>query len=146
MLAEGGRKKLLAEPVIRVVLPHVDLAQDDVALANHLVGGQRGVQHGISEHIDGDASMLGRDVDVIHRAVEGRVGVEVAAVRLDGQGDFATRAPLGALEQHVFEEMGETRPEQGILVNAAGFHPNLHGSDGGRSIALKQGSEPVGQY
>ncbi len=110
MLAEGGRKKHLAEPVIRVVLPHVNLAQDDVAFANHLVGGQRGVQHGISEHINGHASMLGRDVDVIHRAVEGRVGVKVAAMRLDGQGDFATRAPLGALEQHVFEKMGETRP------------------------------------
>ena len=37
MLAKGGGKKRLAEPVVRIVPPHVDLAQNDIAFSDHLI-------------------------------------------------------------------------------------------------------------
>jgi hypothetical protein len=42
--------------------------------------------------------------------------------------------------------MGEARPQLRIFVYAAGFHPDLNGSNGGGGIALEQDGEPVGQY
>jgi hypothetical protein len=145
MLPERGGKQVFAEPVIGIVLPHVDLAQDDVAFARHLAGGQRGVQDDVGKEIDGHGRVFGGQVDVINGAIEGGVGIDVAAQRLDAGGNLTAGATRGALEQHVFEIMGETRAELRPLMNAAGFHPHLHGGDRGSSIALEQNGEPVGK-
>ena len=42
------------------------------------------------------------DIDVINGAVKRGVGVDVTAVLLDGDGDLAAGAALGALEKEVF--------------------------------------------
>jgi len=60
------------------------------------------VQHGIRQNVDRDRRMLGRQIHVVDRAIEGRVGVDVAAVRLYRPRDLRARAARSALKQHVF--------------------------------------------
>ncbi len=145
VLAESRGKEHLAEAVVGIILPHVDLAQNDVTFPRHLVSGQRGVQHGIGENIDGHGGVLGGQVDVIDGVVKGGIGVDIAAMRLDGGGDLPARAAAGAFEKHVLEKMREAGAELRLLVNAAGFHPGLHGGDGGGGVAFEQDGEPVGE-
>ena len=64
---------------------------------------------------------------------------------LHGAGKVAARTPSGPLEQHVFEEMGETGPQLGVFVNAARLHPDLDGGNRGGGVALEQDREPVWQ-
>ena len=143
MLAKRRSEQRVPNPIVRVVLRHRDLAQDDVLLLHALVGRQRRVQHRIREQIDRDRRVFAGQVDVIDRAIEGRVGVDVAAVRLDRRRDVASRAPLGALEQHVLEVMREPGAEVAAFVRAPGFHPHLHRRERGGAIGFQNQREAV---
>ena len=145
MRAEGGLEQRLRQPLVGVVEAHVDLAQDDFLLLRHFLRGQRGVQHGVGEQVDGDSGVLRRHVDIVDGAVERRVGVDVAAMRLDGRGDLPAGAAFRALEEHVLEVVREAGAQRPALVDAAGLHPHLHGTDGRRGVALEQDGEAVGE-
>ena len=111
VLPERRREHRLPEAVLGIVLGHRDLAKDHVLLARDLVRGKRRMQDGVGEEVDRDLELLAREVDVVDGPVEGRVGVDVAAIRLDRRGDLPACAPGRALEEHVLQEMGQPRAE-----------------------------------
>ena len=126
MFAEGRRKKRVPQTIVRVVLRHRDFTKNNVFLLRRFVGRERGVQHRIREQVDRDRRVLTGQIDVVDRTVKGRVGIDVAAVRLHGRGNFAAGPARRALEQHVFKIVRQPRAKVGVLVNAPGFHPDLH--------------------
>ena len=145
MRAEGGLEQRLAEPLVGIVKAHVDLAQDHLLLLGHLPLGQRRAERGVGQQVHGDRGVLRRHVDVVDGAVEGGVGVDVAAMRLDRGGDLPPRPALRALEQHVLEEMRQPRAEVAPLMDAAGLDPGLDGADRRGRVALEQDGQAVGQ-
>jgi len=66
MGAEGCFEKSFGKALVGIVARHGDLAQNDVALACHLVDRQGRVQGGVGEQIDGHADMLRRQVNVVN--------------------------------------------------------------------------------
>ena len=145
MRAEGRLKQRLREPLVGIIQAHVDLAQDNFLLLRDLIGGQGRVQHGVGEEVDGHRGVLSRQIDVIDCAVEGRVGVDVATVRLHGGGYLPAGAAGGALEEHVLKVVRQARAEGPTLVDTAGLHPHLHRTDRCRRVALEQNGETVGE-
>ena len=93
------------------------------------VGRQRRVLHDVAQDVDGDARAGVRHVNVIHRAVETRVGVHVTAGFLHFLVNAAAGPRRGALEQHVFEHVRQPGAEPAAFVNAAGHAPRLRRHD-----------------
>jgi hypothetical protein len=129
----AARVSGLEEPAARaatgVVVAHVHLAADDVELLLQLVVGQRGVLHDVAEHVHGDARAGVRGINVIHRAVEARVGVHVAADVLHLAVNLPRRTRGRAFEEHVFQHMAQARAEPAALVHTARLRPRLRGHD-----------------
>ena len=138
MLPERRCEERLPHAVVGIVPRHRDLAQDDFLFPEHLVRGQRRMEHGVGEHVDGNLEVLAGKVDVIHGPVEGRVGVDVAAVRLDGRRDIAPVAPRGSLEQHVLKVMGETGSQLDTLMDASRADPDLDGNKRRGTVGLNE--------
>ena len=88
----------------------------------------------IAEDIDGDAAAGDGDIDPVDGAVEGRVGVHVAAGGLDLLVDAAGAAGGGALEQHVFEHVGQPGADPIALIDTAGAAPRLGADDRGAVV------------
>ena len=86
---------------------------------------------------------LARDIDPIDRAIERRVGVDVAAGVLDALRKLARAARRRALEKHVLEHVREPGAEVPILVNAARFHPDLHAGHRRAVILLHDDAQAV---
>ena len=145
MLAESRRKKRVPQSVIRVILRHRDLAENNVFLLRRFVGRERGVQYRVGEQVDSDRRVLTGQIDVVNRAVKGRIGIDVAAVRLHRRGNFAAGPARSALEQHVFKIMRQPRAQVGVLVNAPRFHPDLHRSQGSGAIRFEDQRQTIGE-
>ena len=92
-------KQRLAQLAVGVVQAHIDLPQNHIALALHLLRRQRRVQHDIRQHVDNLAERVGRCVNIIDRAVKRGVRIDAAAHRVDFTADCFTAAALRALEQ-----------------------------------------------
>ena len=101
MRAKRSFKQRLPEPLIGIIQTHVDLAQNHFLFLRHFLGGQGRTQHCVGQEVDRHAGVLGRKIDIIHRAIKRRVSVDVSAMRLNGGGNLAARPALGALEKHV---------------------------------------------
>ena len=65
------------------------------------------------------------------------------AGRLHGVGEGVRIVVAGALEDHVFEEMGNARAEMGVLVHAAGGHPDLGAHHRRGGIRIEDQGESV---
>ena len=128
-LGVSGFKQPPARAPTRIVMAHIHLAADDIHLLAQLIGGQCGVHHDVAKNVDGDLRARVRHVDVIDRAVEGCVGVHVTAFILHLFVDDARRAIRGALEEHVFEDVRQSRAEPFAFVDAARRAPRLRGDD-----------------
>ncbi len=95
MLAESGGEEGLAAHAIRVVHPHGEFAADDFLLLGELLHRQGGIHHRIGQQIERDRHALGRDIDPVDRALEGGVGIDVAAGVLDALRESAGAARGG---------------------------------------------------
>ena len=122
-------EKSFTRTPVRVVLPHVHLAADDVELLGERLLGQRGVLDDVAQDVDGDARAGVRHVDVIDRSVERRVGVHVTAGFLNLLIDPAAGACRRAFEKHMLEHVRKTGAEPRPFVDAAGLAPHLRGDD-----------------
>ena len=105
MVAEHGRRQHVVDLVLRLVLVHRDLLEHDLALG--LEVGIRGAQQHVPHHLERAIEVLVEEVRVQDRRLlaGGRVHVGAEAVEL--LGDLLGRELLGALEQHVLEEVGD---------------------------------------
>ena len=129
LLRVGGFKQPAARAAAGIVLVHVHFAADDVHFLGQFVRRQRRVLHDVAQNINRRARAGVRHVNVIHRAVEARVGVHVTAGLLHFLVNAAAGPRRGALEQHVFEHVRQSRAEPAAFVDAAGHRPRLRRDD-----------------
>ena len=77
----------LVHQVVGIVLVHLDLFQDDAALARDLLGVEDRMQHHVAENIDRDRQMLIQNFDVEADGFFAGEGVHVAADGVHLAGD-----------------------------------------------------------
>src|SRR5215469_13726078 len=100
----------LVHEVVGIILVHLDLFEDDAALANDVLNGEDGIQHQIRENIKSD-----RQVFVEHFYVETNTFLRGESVQVSPDGINLARDGLGGpvvrpLEDHVLDEMGQAVP------------------------------------
>ena len=144
--AEGGREHEFGAHAVRVVEAHGELAADHLLFLGEFAVRQGGVERGVGQKFDRGGRAVGRHVDPVDRAVEGGVGIDVAPGLLHGARDFVGTAFFRALENHVLEQMRESRAEPLAFMNAAALHPDLHAGHRCGVIGLDQHGETVGEH
>ena len=116
----------LVDQVLRVVLAHGDLLDDDALLPLQVLPGELRVQNQVLQKADAAAEVFLEDLGVKAGALLGGEGVGRAAeaVHLVGQGRGVL--VLCALEDHVLHKVG-VAVLRGGLVDRAGAHEYAHG-------------------
>ncbi len=122
---EGGAENQPPQFRVGIVPPHGELAPDDVHLLVVFLRGNGGIENRVGKNVERRQGMIGRKIDVIDRAVERRVGVEMAAQVLDLLRQLAVAARRRALEHQVLKQVRESRAEPAALVDAAARAPEL---------------------
>ncbi len=145
MADEGGLEDELAQLGIGIVAAHGELAPDDFHLLVVFLGGNGRVEDGVAENFQRGQRVVGRQIDVIDGAIEGGVGVEMAAEVLDLLRHLAVAAGRRALEHEMLEQVGKAGAEPRRFVDAAGGAPELDGDDRRGEVGLDEDVEPVGK-
>ena len=104
----GRERRLLqklVDELIRAVARSRDLLQDHFALALQLVFRVERRLQDVGKNIEREANILFQHAGIVGRGFEAGRRIEFAADRLDLFRDGNGRAPCGALERHVLEEM-----------------------------------------
>ena len=123
VVREHGVGEVLLDDVTGLVAVHENLFQDHLALSVHLVAPKRRAAEDVAEYVQTELDMLGQHPYVKGRVLLGRVGVHVAADRVDLLGDLARRAFGSPLEKKVLEEVRDPRLLR-RLVTRAGPDPD----------------------
>ena len=97
--------KQLVHQIVRRVLDHLDLFEDDLFLALDVLAVKRRVEHDIRENVEGARQVFVEHLDVVAGALLGRERIQHSAHRIDGLRDVLGRARCGPFEQHVLDEM-----------------------------------------
>ena len=109
MLVKGSLKQTLTRLPFWVVEPLLDFFEHDVTLTIKLDRIEAGVLNGVGQDVEASVEEpTGKD-EVVHGFVVAGPRVDLAARALHLPGDLAHTAPLGPLEQHVFEHMRDAR-------------------------------------
>ncbi len=142
-LEEGAEEKV-AGGRVGIVLSHVDLPADHIALGFEVIGREAGKKDQLDEDLEKGVEGLARTIDVVDGPVEAGVGVPLASGRIDPGGKFVAGKGPGPLEDHVFQQMGEPAPGEGSLVLASRLDPELGGQDRCGVVLVEDGGETVG--
>ena len=118
VLPESLREQLVDE-VVRRVLDHLDLFEDDLLLALDVVGAERRVADDVGEDVDGERQMLVEHLDVVARVFLRGERVELPADRVDRLRDVLGRSGAGALEEHVLDEVRDAAALGRFVARAA---------------------------
>ncbi len=106
-----------ADEVARRVEVHVHLLDDHALLALDLLRVELRVPQHVGEHVERDAAVLRRALDVVARVLLAREGVELAADAVDLDADVARgRTPLRPLEEHVLAEVRDPVRLRGLVA------------------------------
>ena len=84
------------------------------------------MHHGVGQDLHRLGGPVSRHVDPINGPIKTGVGIDVAALFLHLPGNFPAAALVRAFEEHVFENVGQSRSQPFALVNTAGAAPGLH--------------------
>ena len=113
----------LEDEVVGRVVHAVDLLEHHVALEGEVLVAEQRPADQVGEDVDGQRQVGVEDVGLVAGVVAAGVGVEAPAPHLELERDLVRGAPLGALEHHVLEQMGD--PHHGAsLVGAGGPDPD----------------------
>jgi hypothetical protein len=145
MADERGLEDELAEFGVGIVAAHGELAPDDFHLLVVFLGGDGRVEDGVAEDFQRGQRVVGGKIDVVDGAVEGGVGVEMAAEVLDLLRHLAVAARRRALEHEMLEQMRKARAEPRRFVDAAGGAPELDRDDRRGEVGLDEDVEAVGE-
>ena len=141
---EDGGDEMFVGDVGGVVAVHRDFLEDDVAFLLHLLRVQDGAGDHVRDDVDGHRQVRVQHPGEVAGAFLGGGGVGFPADLIEGRGDFQGRAPLGAFEQQVLQEVGGAVLAGG-LVAGADADPE---ADGRRPLAghgLGQHPDAAGQ-
>ena len=116
----------LHHEVVGGVLHHLDLLEDDLLLLGHLDGIEERVHYDVAEDLDGQGKVLVEDLQVEGGVLLGGEGVHVAADGVHLGRDVLGRAGAGPLEDHVLDEVADSRLRGG-LVAAPPLQPDADG-------------------
>ena len=133
------------DEIIGIVLVHLDLFEDDAAFAGDVFGGECRMKNQVGENLKRDRNIFVQHLDVEADALLGGEGVHVAADGIDLAGDLLGGAVLGALEDHVLDEVGDAVRLRS-LVARAGLEPNTDGSRADVLHLLGDDGEAVRQH
>ena len=129
----------LVHQIVRRVLDHLDLFEDDVLLAEDVGRRKRGPQHHVPQQIGRERQVLVEHLDVVAGVFLGRERVELAADRIDLLRDLLRRSARRALEQHVLDEMRDAALGVAFVARAAHQpHADRHRSH----VRHRLGDEP----
>ena len=140
---KNGAEHELGGLATGIVKSHRKFATDDFLLLHILVLGERGVLHHIGEDFDGLRGAVRGNIDPINGAVEGGVGIDVAAELLDLVGNRAGRPLFGALEKHVLENVRHPCPHPIGFVDTPRAAPGLDAGHRRAPILLDDKSQAV---
>src|SRR5215471_11488791 len=133
------------DEVVRVVLVHLDLFENDAPFADDVLGIKYRAKHQVAEDIERNRQMLIQDLDVETDAFLGGKSVHIPTDGVDLAGDLLGGATLGAFEDHMLDEMGDAIP-LGVLITGAGLEPHANGSRANVRHLLGDDGEAVGQH
>ena len=114
---------MIEDDVVGRVFRGTDLLQDHMLLALQLLLVESRIDENVGEKIDGERHVVLEDAGIIGGRFDTGRGIELAADILDLFGDLAGTAPVGALEGHMLEEMGNAMLALG-LVAGTGLDPD----------------------
>ena len=120
------------------------LPENDFALAADAVFLESGVLEDVGEDVKGLGDILVGDLGIIGGLLPGGVGVEVSSHVLDLFLELTRVAPLGALEDHVLEEVRGAVSLLG-LEPRPGVDPDADGGGAGAEGGLGGDAEAVGE-
>jgi len=140
---EGGLEDEFAQFGIGVVAAHGEFAADDFHFLRIFLGGDRRVEDGVSKNLQRGQRIVRWKIDVIDGAVEGGVGVEVAAEVLDLLGHLAVATGRCTLEHKMLQKVGEARAEPWRFVDAPGGAPELDRDDWRGEVGLDEDAKAV---
>lgn len=134
----------VVEKIFRVVHVHLDFFEDDLAFFLDIFGIEFGAQDEIGENVEGNREMGVEDFGVEADLFLGSEGVEHAANGIHFAGDVFGGASLGALEDHMFEEMGGAVFGGGFPAGAVA-DPDANGDGTDVLHSLRDNHEAVGE-
>ena len=117
----------LVDQVVGIVLVHLDLFENDAALAHDVFVVEDRVQHQVGENVERRGNMLIENLEVEADGLFAGECVEVSADRIDFARDLLRGARLRSFENHVFDEMRDA-VHFGQLMPRAGPDPHAHGN------------------
>ncbi len=139
---KGGLLEAVEHDVVWRIVRLPDLLQDHAALALKLLRLEGGVGQDVTDDVGGQRGIFLQYLGVIGGLFAGRVGVQMAAHRLDFLGDLRRRAAFGAFERHMLQEMRDAILYLGFVAGAGGdigaqrdgldpLHPFSHDREAG---------------
>ena len=132
----------LEDQIVGRVGHAVDLFQNDVALGLEVARAQQRVPHEIGQDLDRQGKVGVENVTLVAGVVPTGEGVEPAAADLQLEGQLLGAAPLGALEDHVLEQMGDPHLLP-ALVRTGGAHVDADGCRADARQLLGEDDHPV---
>ena len=142
-LPEVLREQLMHE-VIRIVLVHLDLFEDDAALFLDVLFSEERVEHQVSEDVHRGRQVRVEALHVEADGLFGGEGVHVATNRIHLPGNLLGRAMLGSFENHVLNEMRNAVPLQ-VFIARPGLDPDTNGDRPDMLHLLGQNNQTVGE-
>ena len=132
----------LEDQIVRRVGDAVDLFEDHVPLGLEIALAEQRTAHQIGEDVHRERKVLVEHVGLVAGVVAAGEGVEAAAAHLELERELPGRPPLGALEHHVLEQMGDAHL-LGPLVRAGGAHVDPDGRRADARQPFGEDDQPV---
>ena len=114
----GGGLEMVEDDVVGGVGGLADFLKHHRALPDQFLAVEDRVLEHVGDEVERQRRVVVQDLGIIGRLLARRVGVELAADILDLLGDAEGGAPLGALEQHVLDEMRHAVDARGLVARA----------------------------
>ena len=147
LVRKGSHPQIVEDDVGWGVARLAKFLEDDLLFAGEIVGLEMRREDHVGDHLDPERQMFGEQGRGKARALAVGGGIEIAADILDRLADLARRSRAGALEHHMFVEVGDavqarrlmTRAGLGIKADRDGLDPRHRAA--GDTKAVGKGGE-----